>query len=140
MTMATTPFPFRWYVGVALGLLAFAVVGVYSMRMARDTTGYDDEQARERYEKLAALQAQDAKTLGTADWVDKTKGIVRIPIDEAVTQEIPVLAAKPVGMGAAIPGAVPPPPANVPAPPTLGAPVPASASGRASDNNVKLPR
>ena len=114
MTAATSP-PLqpRWYFSVAAALFVFVVVGIYSIRMANDTTGYDQEQAQERYAKLAALQEQDRKTLGTADWIDKDKGLVRIPIDEAMAQELPVLAAKPVTMGAAIPGAIVPPSAPV---------------------------
>ena len=137
MSATVTPpaFQLRWYISVAVALLVFAVVGVYSMRMASDTTDYDDAQAKVRTEKLAAMRAQDAKTLGTADWIDKDKGIVRIPIDEAMAQEIPVLAAKPVTMGAAIPGAMTPPPANVPASPMPTAP--ARASGAAPATNAK---
>ena len=134
MTAATSPtIQPRWYFSVAAALFVFVVVGVYSIRMADDTTGYDQEQAQERYAKLAALQEQDRKTLGTADWIDKDKGLVRIPIDEAIAQEIPVLAAKPVTRGALIPGAVVPP--SAPAAPAAAGPVPAS--GRASDNNLK---
>jgi hypothetical protein len=137
MTAATSPsIQPRWYVSVAAALFVFVVVGVYSIRMANDTTGYDEEQAQARYAKLAALQEQDRKTLGTADWVDKDKGIVRIPIDEAVAEEIPILAAKPVTMGAAIPGAIVPPSAPA-APAAMGAAAPVPASGRASDNNQK---
>jgi hypothetical protein len=137
MSAATLPpLQFRWYLSVAVALLIFVVVGVYSIRMADNTTGYDQEQAQERYAKLAALQEQDRKTLGTADWIDKDKGIVRIPIDEAMAQEVPLLAAKPVAMGAAIPGAIVP--ASAPAAPAAtGSATPVPASGRASDNNQK---
>jgi hypothetical protein len=123
----------RWYFSVAAALFVFVIVGVYSIRMANDTTGYDEEQAQERSAKLATMQALDRKTLSTADWIDKDKGIVRIPIDEAITQEIPLLQAKPVTMGAAIPGAV-----AAPAPAAAaGAAAPVPTSGRASDNNLK---
>jgi hypothetical protein len=134
---ATSTFQLRWYLSVAVALLIFAVVGVYSIRMADDTTGYDHEQAAERSQKLATMQALDAKTLGTADWIDKDKGIVRIPIDEAMAQEVPVLAAKPVTMGVAIPGAAVPAPASAPVTPAANAPAPMPASGRASNNNAK---
>ena len=56
------------------------------------------------------------KTLTTADWVDRTKSIVRIPIDEAIPQEIALLKTKPVQMGAEIPGSAPTKPATAPAP------------------------
>jgi hypothetical protein len=127
--MSTAPqptFPFRWYISVAVVLFIFVIVAIHSSRVAHETTGYDEDQARIRTEKLQKLQAADTKTLTTADWVDKDKGIVRIPIDEAMVQEVPVLKAKPLAMGGEIPGAVAPAPA---------APAPAAtASGRASDN------
>jgi hypothetical protein len=94
-----------WYFTVAAVLFIFVLVGVYSARMAHDTTGYDDQQAQIRLATLHKMQDTDRKTLTTADWIDKDKGVVRIPIDEAVAQEIPVLAAKPLAMGTAIPGA-----------------------------------
>jgi hypothetical protein len=83
------------------------------------------------------LREQDSKTLGTADWIDKDKGVVRIPIDEAMAQEVPVLAAKPVTMGVAIPGAMAPAAAPMAAP-APAAPASTPTSGRASDNNAKL--
>jgi len=117
-TATTTSTPIRWYASVAGVLLIFAVIAFQSSRVAKDTTGYDEDQARLRAEKLAKLQAADEKTLTTADWVDKDKGIVRIPIDEAMTQEVALLQAKPVAAGTEIPGA---------AAPAAPAPAPASA-------------
>jgi hypothetical protein len=117
--LAATPSPIklRWIPGLIAALLVFVVIAVYSTRVANRTDTYDDDQAAERYAKLAKQQADDAKTLTTADWVDQGKGIVRIPIDEAIPQEITALRAKPEQMGAAIPGATPAPtaPSTVPA-------------------------
>lgn len=107
--------PVRWFLGIFAALAVFAVVGVYSSRMAQNTAGYDDGQATERYAKLAKLQADDTKTLTTAGWVDQDKGVVCIPIDEAMTEEVGALQAKPVQMGIAIPGAVAPQANTIPA-------------------------
>jgi hypothetical protein len=117
MSAATsTTQPFRWYISVAVVLLIFAVIAYQSTRVAQDTTTYDQDQAKIRLEKLEKLRAADEKTLTTADWVDKDKGIVRIPIDEAMSQEVALLKAKPVAMGVEIPGAVAPAPAAPAAP------------------------
>jgi hypothetical protein len=115
--LAATPSPikFRWIPGLLAVFLIFVVIGVYSTRVANRTETYDDGQAAERYDKLAKQQADDTKTLTTADWVDQGKGIVRLPIDEAIPQEIAVLKAKPEQMGAAIPGATPTTPSSIPA-------------------------
>jgi hypothetical protein len=105
-------------------LFIFVIVAIHSSRVAHETTGYDEDQARIRTEKLQKLQASDTKTLTTADWVDKDKDIVRIPIDEAMVEEVPVLKAKPLAMGSEIPGAVAPAAPAAPAtnsPPASGA-------------------
>ena len=93
-----------WYLTVAAVLFIFVLVGAYSARMAHDTTGYDDAQAQIRLDTLHKMQATDRKTLTTVDWIDQGKGVVRIPINEAVLEEVPVLAAKPLTRGTAIPG------------------------------------
>jgi hypothetical protein len=106
-TATVTPAPAKvsWYFTVAAVLFLFVLVGLYSARIAHETTGYDDEQAQIRLATLHKMQDTDRKTLTTADWIDQDKGIVRIPIFEAMTEEVPVLAAKPLAMGTAIPGA-----------------------------------
>jgi hypothetical protein len=121
MTTETSS-PARWFFGLAAAFAVFALVGVYSSRMAYHTSGYDQDEAKERYAKLAKLQAADEKTLTSADWVDQDKGTVRIPIDEAMTEEVDTLKAKPLQMGAAIPGVAAGPGAanTIPAPATAG--------------------
>lgn len=118
----SSPIKLRWIPGLIAVFLVFVVIGVYSSRVANRTDTYDDDQAALRYDKLAKQQADDAQTLTTADWVDQGKGIVRLPVDEAIPQEIAALKAKPEQMGAAIPGATPT---------TLGS-IPAAAPNEAS--------
>ncbi len=132
-----TPIKFRWYIGVAAALFIFVVVGIYSSSMANDTDttdGYDQQQAAIREAKLAKLQEADHKTLTTADWIDQDKGTVRIPIDEAMSEEVAALKAKPVAVGTAIPGAVPAAaaPAPAPTPPAANAPAPPPTRNRRS--------
>lgn len=130
--ISTTSTSARWFFGICAAFAVFAVVGVYSSRMAYNTGSYDDGQAQERYAKLAKLQAADGKTLTTAGWVDQDKGVARIPIDEAMTEEVDVLKAKPVKMGDAIPGAAPTTMNTIPAtntPPANGAPPAPTAAG-----------
>jgi hypothetical protein len=120
-----TPIKFRWYFSVAAALFIFVVVGVYSSQMATDTDhtdSYDQQQAVIREAKLQKLQATDHQTLTTADWVDQTKGTVRIPIDEAMPEEVAALKTKPVAAGAAIPSLAPAAPAPASAPAATNAP------------------
>jgi hypothetical protein len=104
------------------------------MNMARNTTGYDEEQGRERLQKLDTMREKETKTLNNADWVDKTKGTVRIPIDEAMAQEVELLKNDLPRAGAAIAGATPA--AALPTPnaqPANAAPPAPPAGARASD-------
>jgi hypothetical protein len=105
-----TPLKLRWYFSVAAVLFIFVVIGFYSVRMAKDTDftdGYDQQQAVLRLKKLQKMQAADHTTLTTADWIDQDKGTVRIPIDEAMPEEVAVLKAKPVAVGSALPVVAP---------------------------------
>lgn len=43
---------------------------------------------QERYDMLAKARAEDQQTLGTFGWVNRDKGIVRIPIDLAMAKLI----------------------------------------------------
>jgi hypothetical protein len=115
MSTITTTSPARWFFGIFAALAVFVIVGIYSSRMAYDTTGYDEDQAAARKAKLEKLQAADQKTLTTAGWVDQDKGVIRIPIDEAMTQEVETLNTKPVQAGQEIPGTVPATTGTVPA-------------------------
>ena len=49
------------------------------------------------YEQMAALRRSDAATLGSYGWVDREKGIVRIPIDRAI--DLVVARGVPKGKG-----------------------------------------
>jgi hypothetical protein len=108
-TLTPHPIKLRWFFGIFGAFLIFVVIAAYSSRMAEDHSDYDQQEAAKRYANLAELQAADQKTLTTADWVDQTKGTVRIPIDEAMVKEIDTLKTKPAQIGQAIPGTKPPP-------------------------------
>jgi hypothetical protein len=107
-TTAPAPFPYRRLFYTLAGFSVFWVVAWYSISISSHSTTYDDQKATERYATLAKLRATEEKTLTTADWVDQTKGLVRIPIDEAMTKVLPLLQAKPLQMGGAIAGMTPP--------------------------------
>ena len=130
----TPPIKFRWYLSVAAVLFLFVVVGVYSTRMANNTTGYDDQQAALRKARLDKMQEADRKTLTTADWIDQAKGTVRIPIDEAMPEEVAALKAKPVAIGTAIEGAAPAPAAPGAAPAPAGTPAASTNAPTAATN------
>ena len=119
-----------WLLGMVAAFAIFALIGGYSARMTETYTDYDQDRAAQRYATLAQVRADENKLLypldenkkPTAEWIDQDKGVIRIPIDEAMAQEVDTLKAQTVAAGCEIPGAVPAP---APAPPasTNAAPV-----------------
>jgi hypothetical protein len=133
---------FSTWVGVVLlfsffGLLTLIVIGA----SPRGDT-YEKKRAKARAEKLQALQQETLKALTTYAWVDKNKGVARIPIDDAMKLTVAELSKKapapanPIGTPAASP--TPPGAAATPAPsPTAsgtGTPKPSSISGPNSES------
>jgi hypothetical protein len=144
MSDETAPQPrikIAWLIGTLAAFALFAVIAAYSSRMTWDYPDYDQDRAAERYETLkkvrhdeqVLLSPVDDKGNPTAEWVDQAKGVVRIPIEEAMVKEIDTLKAQPAAIGGEIPGSAPAPaPASTnaaaatPSAPAAGAPAPAA--------------
>jgi hypothetical protein len=115
--------PFSTWLGVIalfflFGVIVFAVVGP----APRGDT-YEQERAKKRVENLKSVRDADAKELGSYAWIDKNKGVVRIPIDRAIEFAAVELAnQKPAPAG---PIATPAPQASQP---PAGAATPAAPS------------
>jgi hypothetical protein len=140
-----SPAPFSTWLGVVLlfslfGAIVFAVVGP----APRGDT-YEQTRARKRLEKLKTLREGDAKQLTTYSWIDKTKGVVGLPIDRAMTLTVAELGAKkpaaaypiatPVPEASAIPaGPATASPAPAPSPTPSGTPKPTSVAGPSSES------
>ena len=76
-----------------------------------------EQKREERLKNLAQLNADNQKTLTTYHWVDKSKGIVGIPINRAMELVLKDLAANhPHAAGPVNPPAASPTPAASPAP------------------------
>ena len=88
---------------------------VFLQREAIPTSS--QETREERLKNLAQLNADNQKTLTTYHWVDKSKGIVGIPINRAMDLVLKDLAANhPHAAGPVNPPAATPTPAASPAP------------------------
>ena len=143
---------FSTWIGVVLlfaffGLLALVVIGA----SPRGDT-YEEKRAKARVEKLQAAHAETTKALTTYAWVNKSKGVVRIPIDDAMKLTVAELAQKtpapanPIATPAASPstqGTAPatpsPAPAASPSSAVDRAPVSPSASPSPSAPGNSLP-
>src|SRR5216110_46305 len=120
---------------VLFGLIVLAVIGT-----SPRTSDYEETRAKKRMEKLKALHEESQKELTTYAWVDKNKGVARIPIDRAMEVTVADLAQKKPAPGGPIatPAAQTPPTAASPAPPagpqgaTGSPPAPPSPAARQS--------
>jgi len=134
MSDETAPQPrikITWLIGTLAAFALFAVIAAYSARMTWNYFDYEQQDARGRYETLdkvrhdeqALLSPVDAQGHPTAEWVDQAKGVIRIPIEEAMVKEIDTLKSMPVVIGAEISVTAPaaPAPTNAAPAPTAGA-------------------
>ena len=112
---------FSTWIGVVLLFAFFGLLAMVVLRAAPRGTAFEEKRAKVRAEKLEAAQKQSLAALTTYAWVDKNKGVVRIPIDDAMKLIVAELADK--KPAAANPIATPEP---VPAPGSSPAPSPAA--------------
>lgn len=85
---------FSTWIGVVLlfaffGLLVLVVIGA-----SPRGDSYEEKRAKARAEKLQTARDQNAKALTTYAWVDKSKGVARIPINDAMKLTMAELAQK----------------------------------------------
>ena len=138
--IAQSPTPFSAWLGVVLlfslfGLIVLAIVGP----SPRGDT-YEQKRAKDREKKLQDLRKQDADALNSYGWIDKQKGLARIPIGEAMKLTVADLAGKkPTAAG---PIATPEPQpaaaaAGVATPPAAAAPASPSPAGTPKASSVE---
>ena len=85
---------FSTWIGVVLLFVFFALLVCVVMGISPRTSSYEEKRGKARMDKLQALQSETSKSLTTYGWVDKAKGTVRIPIEEAMRLTAEELAQK----------------------------------------------
>ena len=133
--------PLSTWLGVVLLFALFGVIVLAIIGPMPRGSDYEETRAKKRMENLKTAQEDAEKALNTYAWVDKNKGVVRIPISRAMeltatdlAQKKPV-AAGPIATpaGAASPAASPAPAASKPgATQAAGSPSASVPSGSAS--------
>jgi hypothetical protein len=99
---------------ILFGVIVLAVVGP----MPRGSD-YEETRAKKRMENLKTSREEAAKALTTYGWIDKNKGVTRIPIERAMELTVAELAQqKPVPAG----------PIATPGPEAPASPAPAGSS------------
>src|SRR5213596_3933648 len=74
---------------VLLGVIVLAIIGP-----SPRGSDYEETRAKKRMEKLKTVREDAEKALNTYAWVDKNKGVVRIPISRAMELTATDLAQK----------------------------------------------
>jgi hypothetical protein len=92
--IAHSPAPFSTWLGVVLLFILFGVIVFAVIGPSPRGNDYEQTRAKKRVERLKTLREENEKELTTYAWVDKSKGIARIPINRAMELEVAELAQK----------------------------------------------
>jgi hypothetical protein len=91
---------FSTWIGVVLLFAFFGLLALVVLKASPRSDNYEKKRAKVRAEKLDAAQKENLTALTSYGWVDKTKGIARIPINDAMKLTLAELAdKKPVAAG-----------------------------------------
>jgi hypothetical protein len=93
-SIAYTRAPFSTWLGIVCLFVLFGLIVLAVIGPSPRTSDYEETRAKKRMEKLKALHEETQKDLTTYAWVDKTKGVARIPIDRAMEVTVADLAQK----------------------------------------------
>jgi hypothetical protein len=123
--------PFSTWFGIVLLFALFGVIVLALIGPAPRGSDYEQTRAKKRAELLKTSREEAAKALTTYGWIDKNKGVARIPIERAMELTVAELAQqKPAPAGPIIAPEPQAQPAASPAP--AGSPQPGTAQPAAS--------
>jgi hypothetical protein len=139
---ARPPMSFGAWLGVVLLFLFFGIFVLVLVAATPHGNNYEQKRAKVREEKLKTIRDTATKELNSYAWVDKSKGVARIPIDRAMEFTVRDLASKkpapanPIATPAeaAAPAASPSAPAVSPATSPSATPKPKAVEGPESEN------
>src|SRR6476660_1423742 len=93
-SIAYTRAPFSTWLGIVCLFVLFGLIVLAVIGPSPRTSDYEETRAKKRMEKLKTLHEETEKDLTTYAWVDKNKGVARIPIDRAMEVTVTDLAQK----------------------------------------------
>src|SRR4030095_5111466 len=131
--------PLSAWFGIVLLFALFGVIVLAIIGPAQRGSDYEEARAKKRVENLKTLREETDKALTTYSWIDKTKGLARIPIERAMELTVAELAKqKPAPAG---PIATPETqaPAGVPASPAPASPAASGSSQRGGASPAASP-
>jgi hypothetical protein len=141
-TSERAPISFRAWLGIVLLFLFFGIFVLVLVAIAPHGNTYEAKRAEAREKKLNDARNAATQELNSYAWVDKGKGIARIPIDRAMELTLHDLASKkpapanPIETPAQAPasGASPAPAVSPGSATAAGTPKPTSVEGPSSEN------
>jgi hypothetical protein len=141
-TPERAPISFRAWLGIVLLFLFFGIFVLVLIAATPQGNNYEAKRAEAREKKWNDARNTATQELNSYAWVDKGKGIARIPIDRAMELTLRDLASKkparenPIETPAPAPASgASPAPAVSPTPATaVGTPKPTSVEGPNSEN------
>src|SRR5256886_13183601 len=137
-TPERSPISFGASLGIVLLLLFFGIFVLVLVAATPHGNSYEAKRAKARDEKLKTTRDTAIKELNSYTWVDKGKGIARIPIDRAMQLTLRDLASKhPAPANLIETPASTPAPAASPAPPVSPAPTAGGASATPKPTSVQ---
>ena len=123
-TIAYSRAPFSTWLGIVFLFVLFGLIVLAVIGPSPRGSDYEETRAKKRMERLKTLHEESKKELTTYAWVDKSKGVARIPIDRAMEVTVADLAQKkPAPAGPIVTPAAQAAPAA--APPAGASPAPA---------------
>jgi hypothetical protein len=84
--------PLSVWFGIVLLFALFGVIVLAIIGPAQRGSDYEEARAKKRVENLKTLREEADKALTTYSWIDKTKGLARIPIERAMQLTVVELA------------------------------------------------
>ena len=92
--IAHSPAPFSSWLGIVLLFVLFGVIVLAVIGPMPRGSDYEQTRAKKRVENLKKLRDETETDLTTYAWVDKNKGVARIPISRAMELTVAELAQK----------------------------------------------
>jgi len=124
--------PFSTWVGIVLLFVVFGVIVLAVIGPVPRGSDYEETRAKKRIENLKTSREDAAKSLTTYGWIDKNKGVARIPIERAMELTVAELAQQKPASAGPIAAPEPQSPAASASPAPAGSPQPRGAHPAAS--------
>jgi hypothetical protein len=84
--------PLSAWFGIVLLFALFGVIVLAIIGPSPRRSDYEETRAKKRVENLKTLREEADKSLATYGWIDKNKGVARIPIERAMELTVADLA------------------------------------------------